>query len=129
MAGAGVWEPGKAVVPEEAVLNRFIEVIRSSGEDLTEVMSPYEVTGNAGLMQLDQAAWILLADFPDDDLESLARFFTLAEMQLTGWDGGKRSPVIYIVAELRKRDAFPAELRKWIKANTENRYLPYGSAL
>lgn len=126
----GVWDPSKKTTePAEPVLNRFVEVMRNAGEDLTEALAPNEVTDNAGLMQLDASAWSVLERLETDDLELLARFFTLAEMQLAGWDGGKRSPVIYIVAELRRRDAFAAELRKWIKRHTDNRYLPYGSAL
>ncbi|MFT7688808.1 MAG: hypothetical protein ACI9FB_004173, partial [Candidatus Azotimanducaceae bacterium] len=33
------------------------------------------------------------------------------------------------VKVLKKRQLFDAELRKWIKANTENRYLPNGAVL
>ena len=50
-------------------------------------------------------------------------------MQLPGWEAGKKNPVIYLVRILKDRDGFDPELRKWIKTNTDNRYLPYGSAL
>ena len=65
----------------------------------------------------------------DEELIGLVRFFTLAEMQLPGWDGGKQSPVIYLVRILKQRGAFTPMLRQWVKANTDNRYLPNGALL
>ena len=62
------------------------------------------------------------------ELESLVRLYTLAE-RLPGWNAGPRSPVIPLVAELKRRDACPDGLTAWIKANTDNRFLPYGSLL
>jgi hypothetical protein len=37
--------------------------------------------------------------------------------------------VIPLVKMLKERGDFDADLRKWIKSNTKNRYLPYGSAI
>jgi hypothetical protein len=68
------------------------------------------------------------ANLSSAELESLVRLFTLAE-RLPGWDAGARSPVIVLVAELKRRDAYPEALTAWIKANTNNRFLPYGSLL
>ena len=63
-----------------------------------------------------------------DDIVALIRLFTLGE-RLPGWEAGPRSPVIPLVAVLRERDAYPHDLTAWIKANTGNRFLPYGSLL
>ena len=84
----------------------------------------------AGLARHDGACdWAQAAARLDDaGLLALARFFTLAE-RLPGWEAGPRSPVVVLVAELKSRDAYPAELTAWIKANTSNRFLPYGSLL
>ena len=62
-------------------------------------------------------------------LEALARFFTLAETRLPGWEAGARSPVIALARELRRRGSMTPELGAWIKAHTDNRFLPYGSLL
>jgi hypothetical protein len=35
--------------------------------------------------------------------------------------------VIYLVRLLKQRGTFEPELRQWIKANTDNRYLPNGA--
>ncbi len=125
----GVWEPGKVVAPDEKSLARFARAVERSPDNLAAELDEGDIRSSASLMQLDESAWACLADLDTAMLEALARFFTLAEVQLPGWEGGKRSPVIYIVRALKSRDAFSADLRKWIKAKTDNRFLPYGSAL
>ena len=70
-----------------------------------------------------------LAELADEQLVALSRLFTLAEDTLTGWGAGAGSVVIPMVAELRRRDACPPELIGWIKANTTNRFLPYGNLM
>lgn len=66
---------------------------------------------------------------PDDALVTLVRFFTLAEMRFAGWQAGDKSAVIPLVRELKSRQAFDKTLRKWVKANTDNRFLPHGSLM
>jgi hypothetical protein len=60
---------------------------------------------------------------------ALIRFFTRAEMAFAAWKGGDRSPVIALAAELKRRGDFPDGLTAWIRANSDNRFLPYGSLL
>lgn len=128
--GAGVWEPSKLVRPEADTLRYFIDVVSRCGDDgLVDAMDAAAIVDNAGLMQLSEDVWQVANDFSDEELVQLIRFFTLAEMQLEGWAGGKKSPVIYLVRILRQRGSFDTSLRRWIKANTDNRYLPYGSLL
>ena len=124
----GVWQPGRVIEPNGERLARFVEIMQQE-PDLRTAMDTDEIRDNAGLMQLAEAPWQVAEAFGDEELIALIRFFTLAEMQLEGWHGGKRSPVIYLVRILKARGAFDAGLRRWIKANTDNRYLPYGSAL
>ena len=63
----------------------------------------------------------------DQQLVQLAQFYTLAEQQLGGWRADDKSPVIALVRELKKRQRFDGQLRKWIKANTDNKFLPHGN--
>ena len=65
---------------------------------------------------------------PVEDILVLIKLFTLIEV-LPGWDAGSKSPVIALSKLLKRRNAFTPDIRKWIKSNTDNRYLPYGSAL
>ncbi len=98
-----------------------------------------------GLSQLSQARLAALAlhapgkggadwavageSLEDADVVGLIRLFTLAEQQLPGWESGAKSPVVPLAALLRKRNAYPNDLTAWIKANTNNRFLPYGSLM
>jgi hypothetical protein len=79
-------------------------------------------------MKQDKESWFEVADsFSDDELVHLMRFFTKAE-QLPGWEAGDTSPVIWLGKMLKKRGTgIDRELALWIKANSNNQYLPHGS--
>lgn len=65
-----------------------------------------------------------------ETLIALVRFFTLAEQHWAGWEAGDKNPAIWICKTLKPRGAFPdVELTRWVKANTDNRFLPYGNPL
>ena len=67
-------------------------------------------------------------ELPGESIVALIQLFTLAE-RLPGWEAGARSPVIPLAATLKKRGEYPDDLTPWIKANSENRFLPYGSLM
>ena len=126
----GVWEPKRPLHIEAKKLRHYVAVMAAAdARNLAASLSADELEADAALMQQREESWDAASELGDDDIETLIRFFTLAEMQLSGWDGGKQSPVIYLVKILKDRGTFTPELRKWIKSNTDNRYLPYGSVL
>ena len=125
-----IWEPKRPVHLDAGKLRHLVAVMqRADPGNLAAALSEEEIDAEAGLMKQPEAAWAVAGELGDADIEALIRFFTLAEMQLPGWEAGSKSPVIYLVRILKQRDSFTADLRKWIKANTDNRYLPYGSVL
>lgn len=125
-----VWEPKRPVRLDAEKLRYLVGVMGSADPAvLAGALSEVEIRRDSALMKQSEDAWQAALDLTDVEIETLIRFFTLAEMQLPGWEGGKHSPVIYLVRILKNRGTFSAALRKWIKANTENRYLPYGSVL
>lgn len=130
----GVWDPDgkKAAISTVSrdLLDRFCACARDMDEsiDLT-VLAQHELAGHAGVMKLDPDAWQAAENLSSEDMVCLIRFFTLIEMQVPEWDAGRKSPVIPLVALLKARGEFDADLRKWIKSSTSNRYLPHGSAL
>lgn len=66
--------------------------------------------------------------FTSAELKDLCQFFTLAEAKWSDWFGGDKNPVIWICKELKRRGDFPdKDLTRWIKANSDNRFLPYGN--
>ena len=130
----GSWEPaaGRAELGAE-VLSRLCRAAAdleapAFGLDAAEVdgLAPYARDGGPG-SPIDWSA----AATPLDDAEivALIRLFTLAEMAFPGWKGADRSPVIALAALLKQRGAFPPGLTAWIRANSDNRFLPYGSLL
>ena len=71
-----------------------------------------------------------LAPLGEGALLQLVRFFTLIEQQLPHWHGGDKSPVIWISRLLKKRGTpLSREMVLWIKANSDNRFLPNGPIL
>ena len=126
----GVWEPAKPVDINLGKLRELAGLVNTINlENLTAALPQETIESEKKLMHCQPKDWLAAEGLTDDELILLIRFFTLAEMQLPGWDGGQLSPVIYLVRILKQRSAFGSELRRWIKANTDNRYLPNGAAL
>ena len=126
----GVWEPG----PKKkggSLATEHLQQLADQFEhaDVDNLAASMTLSGEQWLMTLERESWQIAADLDDVTIINLVRFFTLVEMQIAGWDAGNKSPVIPLVKILKARDSFPSDLRKWIKKNTENRYLPNGSAL
>lgn len=126
----GVWQPSNSKHIDLQKVKEVVEIASSIDlSDLENALPREFVLSETGLMKKQSDDWACLHELENNDLVILVRFFTLAEMQLAGWEGGSLSPVIYIVKVLRKRNAFESELRKWVKSNTDNRYLPNGAIL
>lgn len=126
----GTWQPAIKVEVTEQLLTRYLGLIENT--DLNAIGQSFpaeEISKGAALMKLQAADWQAAEQLDNTQIEQLIRFFTLAEAQLAGWDAGQTSPVIYLVKVLKNRSAFDPELKKWIKRNTDNRYLPNGAVL
>lgn len=82
-------------------------------------------------IRLPEEAWQkAIAEQPQQQLYPLAVFFTLAEMQLPGWECGSKNPAIWIFRWLRQQQQQPSkEQIRALKKLTDNRYIPYGSVL
>ena len=123
---SGTWEPVAAISVTQDMLQRYLALDLA---DFEQVLTAEEVQTGARLMKLQEPAWAIASELSDAELETLIRFFTLAEMQLPGWTAGKTSPVIYLVRMLKSRGGFSSDLKRWIKSNTDNRYLPNGAVM
>ncbi len=126
------WTPSSSAPkqPDPKQLQDFIQIARDENQlnDLANHVALDCIERNSYLMKLSQNQWQdSLDNLSNDELASLLKFFTLAEMQLAGWEAGETNPVIWIVKLLRKRNAAPAkETLLWIKQNSSNRFLPNG---
>ncbi|MFT5210758.1 MAG: hypothetical protein ACI9CE_002489 [Flavobacterium sp.] len=126
----GVWQASGPVTVSIEKLKALVTMAKAADlSDLQSTLPKEVITSDSNLMKKQEKDWLALDELDDEELVLLSRFFTLAEAQLNDWAGDKLSPVIYIVKVLKKRKLFDVELRKWIKANTENRYLPNGAVL
>ena len=127
MNDVGTWDPGAAATLGE----RQVELIRKAGCNLDSGdlgLNASERGELAPLMTAGGDVWAAGIDAASsDELVGWIRFLTLAEARLPGFEAGAKSPVILIARALRARGDYPEDLTAWIRANTGNRFLPYGS--
>ena len=129
MSDVGSWDPSERIVLEA----RHLECVHRASLRLEEAdfgLDEAERRLLAPVMSLDAEQWSAAArDRDAAELVAWIRFFTLAEARLPGFEAGAKSPVIPLARALRERGEYPADLTAWIKANSENRFLPHGSVL
>lgn len=129
------WEPSGPTptsTPSIANLQIYIDLINQDPDpQLAVAIAADQQQRDQYLMKLPRQTWIdLAAGLSTPDIIALVRFFTLAEMQLSGWQSGADSPVIGLVKALRQRGEAPDKaLLQWIRANSDNRFLPNGPLL
>ena len=128
MSVVHTFDPSARATPDAKRIERLL----SASAELDQPnfgFNAKEVEELAPLMRCQKDEWTAAAaDLNDEQLVCLARLLTLAET-LPGWEARERSPVIALMAELRSRNAVPSDLGPWIRSNTENRFLPWGSLL
>ncbi|MEE8058973.1 MAG: hypothetical protein V3T17_14225 [Pseudomonadales bacterium] len=132
----GSWDPNTEQAKhdlqvDQDLLKRFIAIsLNDQLDQLDTQLSGTEQQAQASLMQLNKKNWGSIAKpFSDNDIEHLMRFFTVAE-KLPGWEAGANSPVIWLGKVLKKRGTgINRELVLWIKANSDNQFLPHGPLL
>jgi len=129
----GVWKPSgddESRVLSPALLDRFLLLADGiSGRIDASMLDAAELANENWVMTSGPRAWAIARELDTESAISLVRLFTLVEDQVSGWEAGNKSPVIWLVKVLKERGDLEADLRKWIKSNTKNRYLPHGSAL
>ena len=129
MSDVGTWDPGDRVTLSE----EHLECVRRASTHLEDAgfgLDEAELRLLAPVMSLDADRWEAVARKEDPGaLVAWIRFFTLAEARLPGFEAGAKSPVIPLARVLREQGAYPADLTAWIRAHSDNRFLPHGSLL
>lgn len=128
----GAWEPENRASDrsrddiDRALLEKIITSMTNEMETVTGL--PPEMIDANWLAGLPAQQWLdEAAQWDQDQLWAMIRFFTLAEMQLPDWQGGAESPVIPLAKSLRQRKSpLTREQLVWIREHSDNRYLPYG---
>ena len=125
----GVWKPASEQSLSMTGLTGLLEQLPVDALQSLEGLTADAFAVQQRWIKLPAQSWVLAEALSLDQISQLIRFFTLAEYHWAGWEAGKLSPVIPLVAQLKQRDAFDAAFRRWIKTNTDNRYLPNGAIL
>ena len=125
----GVWKPASEQSLSITSLTGLLEQLPVDALQSLEGLTADAFEAQRNWIKLPAQNWAAAEPLPLEHIRQLIRFFTLAEYHWAGWEAGKLSPVIPLVAQLKQRDAFDATFRRWIKTNTDNRYLPNGAIL
>lgn len=131
------WQPsiGSASAPIDAtVLLNIVqqpEPILHQPQQLAQWISDDNVQRIRPWLSLSEAQWQpIIASLPQDALFPLAVLFTAGEQQLSGWQCGAKNPAIWIFRYLKQQGLLPEKNQiRWLKSLTDNRFIPYGSAL
>lgn len=133
----GSWNPadGKETVQytlDKQLLKRLAQQAQAPNwqEQLEEIIVSLPAGANQ-MMKLDAQAWASAAgDFARAEIWALIQFFTVLEQREALYHAGDKSPVIGLNKLLKHRgEPLSRDEVLWIKANTDNRYLPNGPLL
>ncbi|MDK2777950.1 MAG: hypothetical protein KYX62_09835 [Pseudomonadota bacterium] len=107
------------------------ETLKSDADAVRKVIGDDTLLTMQSWLKLPESAWQApIQALPEKDLFPLAVFFTLAENAFSGWQCGSSNPAIWIFRYLKAQHALPEKPAiKALKSLTDNRYIPYGSAL
>lgn len=124
----GTWNPEQY----NYVLHiKFLQEIISSSKKIPieNYLSNDEQKKHAAIMRLPKDDWFALKDsLSSEEIISLIKFFTLAEMKYADWSAEEKSPVIWLAKMLRQKgEKLDSKLLQWIKNNSNNKFLPYGA--
>jgi hypothetical protein len=126
----GTWNPTQTTYDLDIMLLKNIAASMSNEEFNIKTFFNAEMQQqHSPMMRLPKEQWFALKEkFSKDEIISLIQFFTLAEMHYSGWEGGEKSPVIWLAKVLRQTGhKIDQTLLQWIKLNSDNKFLPYGA--
>ncbi|MCE2437567.1 MAG: hypothetical protein J4F97_06110 [Pseudomonadales bacterium] len=126
MTDVQVWDPAQSNLTSADVQ---ILARASAGMDHPDLgLSKKEQAELLAAARKKSDTWQQLAvESSAEDVCSWVKALTLAEGRLSGFALGPNSPVIVLIRHLKRRGVLPAELLRWVRAHTTNRFLPYGS--
>lgn len=122
------WDPTKNSLRDvhRVILSKGAVQLASGGLCLTDT----DQAELRSVLLLGFSSWEKFVDATDvETIISWIKVLTICEQEYSGFDSGAKSPVIPLVRVLKRRNAYPSALTTWIKENSSNRFLPYGSLL
>ena len=128
MSEVSQWDPRTRRLSEDhrLILNKASRSMDSSNLGL----SIEEQTKLIPALKFSPEAWLKFTEeMAVEELVDWIKVLTLCEFKLQGFDCGAKSPVIPLARRLKQQKKYPVELTTWIRKNSKNRFLPYGSLL
>ena len=126
MSDVGSWEPDEPALSD--VHRKILDVAIKA---LSQPQLGLSADQQNSIRQAVRASAESWRDFAQEqssaEITNWIRALTRAEMKLSGFELGARSPVIALIRLLKQRGEYPDDLTEWVKEHTDNRFLPYGS--
>ncbi len=121
------WQPQQAQnLIEVASLDKLIDLANQFSE---EADFTSELNWIQPLAHVDNKTWSQsIKNLPTAQLVSLIQLLTVLEEQHS-WGLAEKSPVIALFKQLRKIAGIDKTLVQWVKAHSENQFLPFGPLL
>jgi hypothetical protein len=117
----------------EQKLAEFSALIKSQEEaaQCLKELNSEDIKLIESLVNTPKSLWIeAVANLTNEQIINLCIFFTVGEMEFSNWVFGSTNPTIFFIKHLKSKNAAPEkDFIRWLKKQTDNRYIPYGAAL
>ena len=128
------WQPSSSNdIISEQKLAGFSALIKSQEDARQNIKGLIEedIKLIESLINTPQSAWIkAIEGFSAEQVKNLCMFFTIGEMEFTNWAFASKNPTIYFIKHLKAQSTpLEKDFIRWLKKQTDNRYIPYGAAL
>ncbi len=128
------WQPNTGIdtlsAEKLAQLAELISSQETAKEDIKQIAES-DINLLANQLNTPQDAWIkAIEGFSTEQVLNLCMVFTLGEMIFSSWTFASKNPTIYLLRHLKsKKIVVEKDFIRWLKKQTDNRYIPYGPAL
>ena len=128
------WQPNNSL---PSITSDGLKSFLSNEYPLVSPMTPVESLSNeqrqtmAHWLKAHESEWSsVIETLETAEVLYLCALLTVGEQHIGEWQCGKRNPTILAVRHLRKMGKAPEkDFIRWLKKQTDNRYIPYGDAL
>jgi hypothetical protein len=118
------WQP--TPIPTQIEQDDLKRLITSASEFVKDKNFTPDLDWIQPLAKAEYAIWQnTVQDLSDNELINIIKLLTTLETQ-HNWDLGEKSPVIAVFKTYKKKSGLNRELVQWVKANSDNQYLPFG---
>ena len=120
------WQPVQAASTiDETSTAKLLELAQQFTQNQMQLASE-DMSWCAQLAQAKHDAWVNFAsELKADALEHCIRLLTVVEQE-QNLGLAERSPVIVLFKQHKKLSGINRDLVQWVKAHTENKFLPFG---